>query len=86
MKFDVSSTALSSRLQVASKVIAAKNSLPILDNFLFRLEGDVLTITAADSETRLVTTVQVMNAQGSGVFALTATPTPDPIPDRLTLN
>ena len=72
MKFDVSSTALSSRLQVASKVIAAKNSLPILDNFLFSLEGDMLTITAADSETRLVTTVQVMNAQGSGVFALSA--------------
>ncbi len=72
MKFDVSSTALSSRLQIASKVIASKNSLPILDNFLFALEGDVLTITAADSETRLVTTVQVMNASGSGVFALSA--------------
>ena len=79
MKFDVSSTALSSRLQVASKVIAAKNSLPILDNFLFSLEGDMLTITAADSETRLVTTVQVMNAQGSGVFALSAKNILDPL-------
>lgn len=79
MKFDVSSTALSSRLQVASKVIAAKNSLPILDNFLFSLEGDRLTITAADSETRLVTTVQVMNAQGSGVFALSAKNILDPL-------
>lgn len=33
MRFDVSCSALSSRLQSISKVIASKNSLPILDNF-----------------------------------------------------
>ena len=79
MRFDVSSTALSSRLQSVSKVIASKNSLPILDNFLFSLEGDTLTITAADAETRLVSSVQVMNAQGSGVFALSAKNILDPL-------
>lgn len=40
-----------------------KNSLPILDSFLFNLEGNKLTITASDAETRLVTSVDVMNAQ-----------------------
>lgn len=79
MRFDVSSSALSSRLQSISKVIASKNSLPILDNFLFNLEGDTMTITAADSETRLTATVPVMNAQGSGVFALSAKNILDPL-------
>ena len=79
MRFDVSSTALSSRLQAVSKVIATKNSLPILDNFLFNLDGNTLTITGADAETRLVTTVEVMNPQGSGVFALSAKNILDPL-------
>ncbi|MDL2245567.1 DNA polymerase III subunit beta [Parabacteroides sp. OttesenSCG-928-J18] len=72
MRFDVSSTALLSRLQSISKVIASKNSLPILDSFLFDLKGDKLTITASDAETRMVTSVEVMNVQGEGLFAITA--------------
>ena len=72
MRFDVSSTALLSRLQSIGKVIASKNTLPILDNFLFQLEGNVLTVTASDVETRLVTSVEVMNAQGSGLFCVSA--------------
>jgi DNA polymerase-3 subunit beta len=72
MKFDVSSSALMSRLQSISKVIATKNTLPILDCFLFLLEDDKLTVIAADAETRLVTSVNVMNAQGAGLFAISA--------------
>lgn len=72
MKFDVSSTALLSRLQSISKVIASKNSLPILDSFLFDLNGNKLTITASDVDTRMVTSLEVMNAEGIGKFAVTA--------------
>jgi DNA polymerase-3 subunit beta len=72
MKFNVSSSALLLRLQSISKVIASKNTLPILDCFLFRLEGNLLTIVASDVETRLVTRVEVMNAEGSGLFAISA--------------
>ncbi|MDR1981492.1 MAG: DNA polymerase III subunit beta [Tannerellaceae bacterium] len=72
MKFDVSSTTLLSRLQSISKVIASKNSLPILDHFLFNLEGNTLTITASDAETRMITSVEVANAEGSGLFAISA--------------
>ena len=79
MRFDVSSTALLSRLQSISKVIASKNSLPILDSFLFSLEGNKLTITASDAETRLVTSVDVMNGQGSGLFAVSANILLDPL-------
>ena len=37
MRFDVSSTALLSRLQSISKVIASKNSLPILDSSTWKV-------------------------------------------------
>ncbi|MDR2121219.1 MAG: DNA polymerase III subunit beta [Tannerella sp.] len=72
MKFDVSSTVLLNRLQSISRVIATKNTLPILDSFLFRLEGERLIIIASDMETRLETVAEVMNAEGSGVFAISA--------------
>jgi DNA polymerase-3 subunit beta len=61
-----------SRLQSISKVIASKNTLPILDSFLFRLEENKLIIVASDVETRLITSVEVMNAYGSGLFAISA--------------
>ena len=79
MRFDVSSTAMLSRLQSISKVIASKNSLPLLDSLLFSLEGNKLTITASDAETRLVTSVDVMNGQGSGLFAVSAKILLDPL-------
>ena len=79
MKFDVSSTALLSCLQSISKVIASKNSLPILDSFLFNLEGNTLTVTASDAETRLVTSVEVMNVQSAGLFAISAKILLDPL-------
>ena len=72
MKFDVSSSALLARLQAISKVIASKNTLPILDSFLFHLQDNKLMLTASDVETRLVTTVDVMNVEGEGLFAVSA--------------
>jgi len=79
MRFDVSSTALLSRLQSVSKVIASKNSLPILDSFLFQLNEDKLTITASDSETRMVTSVEVMNVSGEGLFCISQKMLLDPL-------
>jgi len=70
MKFVVSSISLSSHLQIASRVIASKNTIPILECFLFELKGDSLKITAADSETRMITSVNVHEVEGEGVFAI----------------
>ena len=70
MKFVVSSTSLSSHLQVISRVIASKNTIPVLDCFLFELQGNSLKITAADSETRMFTFVEVNEVEGEGVFAI----------------
>ncbi|MDR0845142.1 MAG: DNA polymerase III subunit beta [Tannerella sp.] len=72
MKFVVSSSALLARLQSISKVLASKNTLPILDSFLFQLEENKLTITASDVETRLVTSVDVESTEGTGLFAISA--------------
>ena len=79
MKFDVSSTALLTRLQTLGKVIASKNTMPILDSFLFKLEGDLLTITASDADTRLTTSVEVINAEGEGLFAISSKRLLDPL-------
>ena len=70
MKFVVSSTELLSHLQAISRVINSKNSLQILDNFLLSLEGNVLTMTASDIETTLITSMEVQDVQGSGKVAV----------------
>ncbi|MBE6288190.1 MAG: DNA polymerase III subunit beta [Mediterranea massiliensis] len=72
MKFFVSSTALSSHLQAISRVINSKNTLPILDCFLFELQDGLLTVTVSDSETTMVTTVPVNECDANGRFAITA--------------
>ena len=72
MRFNVSSTSLSNRLQTISRVQSSKNALPILDCILFELAGGVLKMTASDSETTMVTTLEVMDADGEGKFAIGA--------------
>lgn len=72
MKFVVSSTSLLSHLQAVSRVISAKNTLPILDNFLFKLDGKDLEITASDLETTLVTRMDLENTADSGGIAVPA--------------
>ena len=72
MKFIVSSTALSSHLQAVSRVINSKNALPILDCFLFDLQEGTLSVTASDSETTMVTSLEVNESDADGRFAVTA--------------
>ena len=72
MKFIVSSTALFSHLQAISRVINSKNALPILDCFLFELEDGTLSVTVSDSETTMVTSIEVNESDMNGRFAVTA--------------
>jgi len=72
MKFVVSSTELLGHLQGISKVISSKNTLPILDNFLFKLEGVNLEITASDLESTLITKMSLQNTDGDGSIAIPA--------------
>lgn len=70
MKFIASSSALLSHLQAISRVINAKNTLPILDCFLLKIEGLKLTATGSDTETTLVTNLDLIESDGDGSFAI----------------
>ncbi len=70
MIFVVSSTELLSHLQAISRVISSKNSLPILDNFLFELKEKQLTLTASDLEVTMITSLTIENTEGEGIIAL----------------
>ncbi len=70
MRITLSSSALSSRLGILSKVINSKNGMPILDCFLFEVANSQLTITASDSENVLQTTMSLDYAEGEGKFAV----------------
>ncbi len=79
MKFVVSSATLLSHLQAISRVLNSKNTLPILDCFLLELDGNVLTITAADNETRLETKVEVNSSEGAVSLAINSKNLLDPL-------
>jgi len=70
MRFVVTSTELCNRLQSIGRVINSKSALPILDCFLFSLEQGTLSITASDNETTLDTSLQVVEFDGDGRFAI----------------
>ena len=72
MKFNVSSTKLFSQLQAVCRVLNSKNSLPILDDVLFDLVGNELTLTASDGETTIRTAIEVEGAEGNGKVASAA--------------
>jgi DNA polymerase-3 subunit beta len=72
MRFVVSSTELLKHLNAISRVISSKNTLPILDNFLLKLEGKTLMITASDLETTLITKIELENTEEEGLIAIQA--------------
>jgi DNA polymerase-3 subunit beta len=53
MRFIVTSTALLKNLQQISGVISANTVLSVLEDFLFELKGNTLTLTATDLETMM---------------------------------
>ena len=72
MKFIVSSSALFGHLQAISRVINSKNTLPILDCFLFDLTDGVLSLTASDNETTMTTSLEITESDGNCKFAITS--------------
>ena len=70
MRFTLSSTALSSKLQNLSKVINSKNSLPILECFLMDVRNNRLNITASDSENVMQSSLELTQMEGEGSFAV----------------
>lgn len=71
MKFIVSSSYLLKQLQVLGSVINSNNTLPILDNFLFELNNNALTVSASDLETTMSATLEI-DSESVGSVAVPA--------------
>ncbi len=72
MKFIISSTLLLKNLQAILGVINTNNTLPILDDFLFELKDDSLTITSSDLETTMRVTIRPDKSEETGSIAIPA--------------
>ena len=70
MRFTVSSTALSSKLNALARVINSKNSLPILADFVVDIQSGILHLTASDSENVMKTQVELTESDSDGRFAV----------------
>ena len=53
-----------------AKVISSKNSLPILDCFLFQVANNVMTITASDSDNVIKSVIDLTECEGEGEFCI----------------
>ncbi len=72
MNFVISSSHLLGHLQLVSKVVGAKNALPILDNLLFDIKGKTLQVTASDLESTLTSKLELETVEGEGIIAIDA--------------
>lgn len=70
MNFHVSSSDLLSVLSTAAKVINPKCTVPILDHFLFEVNGENLKVTASDLETTVKFNVPVHDVENGGRFVI----------------
>lgn len=66
MRFIVTSNALLKNLQQIGGVISTNTVLSVLEDFLFELKGNTLTLTATDLETMMRVQMDVAEAQGEG--------------------
>lgn len=71
MKFIVSSSALLKQLSAINGVVTTNPVVPILENFLFEIKDSLLTITASDLQTSMITEITV-EAKEDGNIAVPA--------------
>lgn len=72
MKFIVSSLKLLKNLQALSGVIGSKNTLPILDDFLFQLSEKELKITTSDLDVTMTVSMVPDMVEGTGEVTIPA--------------
>ena len=70
MKFIVSRDVLFKNLSAVSGVLSTNNTMPILDNFLFSISGNMLTVTASDLDSTISATIELIEVEGEGAVAI----------------
>ena len=63
MIFEVSSSELLRKLQMASGAISSNPVIPILEDYLFELTGNDLTVSATNLEVTIISTLSVMGSE-----------------------
>jgi len=76
MKFIANTTSLVEHLQKISGTLVTKPTLPIIENFLFVIDGNSLSITCTDLETSMTTQMEI---ESEGKISVA-------IPSRLTID
>lgn len=72
MTISISKTSLLNKLQLLSKIISSKPSLPILGNYLFETKEGRLFLTASNSEGRIMTSLECISDEDMSVCVPTA--------------
>jgi len=72
MKFIVSSDLLYRNLSAISGVMGTNSTMPILDNFLVTIQGNLLKLTASDLESTMTSVIELDNVDGEGSVAVPA--------------
>jgi DNA polymerase-3 subunit beta len=72
MELKLQSKELLQKIKVGARVINSKNALPILGDFLFETKGDVVLITASDSEQWLSLKCPIVSCDGDTRFCVPA--------------
>lgn len=67
MKFIVSSSVLLKQLSSIQGVITTNPVVPILENFLFEIKDGILTVTASDLQTSIITELQVESSETGNI-------------------
>jgi len=67
MKFRVSSSALLKQLSGINGVITTNPVVPILENFLFEITENKLTITASDLQTSMITELEIESKENGSI-------------------
>ncbi len=72
MKFKVSRSALYNKLQALNRVLNSKNTLSILDCYLFDIQGNTMNITASDSDSSLISSLELIESESDARFCIKA--------------
>ncbi len=70
MKFTIASKSLLSHLSAVSKVVSQKNTIAILDNFLFTIKDNMLIATGTDKENTITARMELLECDGEGSVAV----------------
>lgn len=70
MRFSISSDRLKSALAKVSAVVPSKTTLPILQDILFELKGNILYLTATDLEISVRITIDPVDGEEDGAVAI----------------